>query len=1272
MTERIKGLSIGLDLDTLKVERGLTGLKDRLKTVNSEMKLNMSAFDRSKQSVEKYQTRLDGLNKKLEVQKEVTKAAKEHYEDMIKEHGLGSKEAEKAAREYNNQAAALKNLERYVDGVTQEFKEFQKQQKIQSSTLYKTGDSLVKFGSGLKSISDKTKDLGKNLTKKLTLPAVGAASALAGIALKKGFDRLVGIDNARAKLKGLGHDAKGVEKIMDSALESVKGTSFGMDEAATTAANAVAAGVKEGKELTRYLSLTGDAAAIAGASMSEMGSILNKVQTSNKAYNGELRQLADRGLPVYVWLEEEAKKAGMTVEEMASKGMISSEMLMNAIEKNIGGAAKKMGEESFTAGIANAWAAVGRLGASFLDAGGKGGGFFSQLKPLVADFTDRIDSMGGIAEKAGVKFGEMFTGLIDKVKSVKSWFDNLSPSMQNIIKKGALIGGAITVGIGPALSVLGTFGGFVAKVSTNVGELSKSIAEAGGFLKWLRLGFTALTGPVGITIGILTLLATGFIVLYKRSETFREGVGNLIGKLKELGGKALAGLKTGIGAVISFFKEQGKVLQDFWKQNGDSIIQAISNIGKIVGAVFNGIWKAIQFVMPAVLAIIKSVWGNIKGVISGALKIIMGLVQVFSGLFTGDFKKMWEGVKNIFFGAIKVVWNWIQLQFIGKILKGVGGLVKSFGGFIKQMWTGAKTTFSNGISVVWNWMKNSFAGRIISNVINFVKNFRQNISNLWQRVKEIFLKKITEVRTSVTNSFIGRIISSIFNFAKNFRQNISNMWQLVKSNFTNKISEIRTAISNSFVGKMLSSVRNLKTNFINLAKEMWTGVKKQFNNIVDGAKGLPKRIGDGIRNAKSKAADGMKSVGNSIIKWAGKPFNKVVDGVNWITGKLGIKSKIGKWDYPQYAKGTEKDGHKGGLAMIGEKGRELVRLPDGRSFISPDHHTILDLPKGTHVIPNKPTEQIIKGKMPQYAGGTGLWDSIKDVWSYITNPSKLVKKVMDKISIAKNLAQIPNKIVSAGFNYLKTKPVDFIKKKLGEFTSNVPSAGGGVQRWAGVATRALMMTGQFSPANLKRLLYQMKTESGGNPRAINLWDINAKRGTPSKGLMQVIDPTFQAYKMPGFNNIWNPLDNILASIRYAVARYGSLARAYRGVGYETGGLIKNTGLYKLAEGGWPEYVIPTDPSRRTDAMKLLALAGKEISGNKRPHQLPNVGTNNDDSVLRKLLAATMEQNEILKQLLAKNPDLYMDSEKVGKAVEPAVTKQQQRKQSRKRRVPGFA
>ncbi len=66
-------------------------------------------------------------------------------------------------------------------------------------------------------------------------------------------------------------------------------------------------------------------------------------------------------------------------------------------------------------------------------------------------------------------------------------------------------------------------------------------------------------------------------------------------------------------------------------------------------------------------------------------------------------------------------------------------------------------------------------------------------------------------------------------------------------------------------------------------------------------------------------------------------------------------------------------------------------------------------------------------------------------------------------------------------------------------------------------------------------------ESSGNPKAINLWDINAKNGIPSKGLLQVIDPTFKAYHVPGTSlDSYDPVANITAACNYAAARYGSI------------------------------------------------------------------------------------------------------------------------------------
>ncbi|PPG29643.1 tape measure protein [Pseudoclavibacter sp. RFBB5] len=275
------------------------------------------------------------------------------------------------------------------------------------------------FASGFKSaaasVAGTVKSIGSSIAS-LATPIAGVVTAAGGITAALGFQRLVGIDTARSKLSALGHDATSVQNVMDSALASVKGTAFGLGDAAGAAASAVAAGVKPGEQLTTYLKSVGDAAAVAGVGFSDMGSIFGKVQTSQKAYTDDLNQLADRGIPIYQYLAEEAGTTAEEVKKMASEGAISSEMFLNAINKNIGGAAGIMGQTSFIGAWQNVLAAVGRVGAAFLDAGGEGGGFFSQLKPLMGDFTSILDTLTPKAAELGVIFGKFTADTLTELR----------------------------------------------------------------------------------------------------------------------------------------------------------------------------------------------------------------------------------------------------------------------------------------------------------------------------------------------------------------------------------------------------------------------------------------------------------------------------------------------------------------------------------------------------------------------------------------------------------------------------------------------------------------------------------------------------------------------------------------------------------------------------------------------------------------------------------------------------------------------------------------
>ncbi|MFF4740329.1 transglycosylase SLT domain-containing protein [Streptomyces sp. NPDC001262] len=86
-----------------------------------------------------------------------------------------------------------------------------------------------------------------------------------------------------------------------------------------------------------------------------------------------------------------------------------------------------------------------------------------------------------------------------------------------------------------------------------------------------------------------------------------------------------------------------------------------------------------------------------------------------------------------------------------------------------------------------------------------------------------------------------------------------------------------------------------------------------------------------------------------------------------------------------------------------------------------------------------------------------------------------------------------------------------------------------------------IMAAKGIPGTYNGIYRNVMRESTGNPNAVNNWDSNAVAGTPSKGLLQVIDPTFKAYHVDGTSwNIYDPVANITAACNYAAKVYGSM------------------------------------------------------------------------------------------------------------------------------------
>lgn len=394
-------------------------------------------------------------------------------------------------------------------------------------------------------------NFGKRMVGGLALAVGGAAIAgvgtLAGVALTKGLDRALSIQDATAKLAGLGHSGESVRQIMDNALASVKGTAFGLGDAASVAAGAVAAGIAPGEKLTRVLKLTADAATIAGTTMGDMGSIFNKVAASGKLQGDVIAQLQDAGVPV---LQFVAKQMGVTAEEaanLASQGKVSFETFSDAMEAGLGGAALSSGATARGA-FANVGAALGRLGAMFttpLVAAAPA--FFSTLGKAIDSlavkaqpFADKFSAWVGPAiENAGNKIAEFINGepgkLADFFDGVSSVLGTLAPLFPDLLRGLAEFGSTVAGIVGPAI---------VANLPA-LQSLASQLAE---------LAVTVLPQvlPVlaDLVLAVLPLIPALLPLVEQILPPLIDLIGALVQPTDELNG-ASSGVTTAISALVS-------------------------------------------------------------------------------------------------------------------------------------------------------------------------------------------------------------------------------------------------------------------------------------------------------------------------------------------------------------------------------------------------------------------------------------------------------------------------------------------------------------------------------------------------------------------------------------------------------------------------------------------------------------------------------------------------------------------------------------------------
>lgn len=836
-------------MDDAGIRRSLSSIKDSFREVRQSARTNLNNIKFNDKDAKGYKKSMDELSNTFDQQQNNVNDLKSRYDELAAAGKENTQEGQRLRNEYNKQVDELNRLGHQLEQAKQGYFDL----KVESNTFSKVGKNITGVSDQFKDLGTRLSDVGGALTRKVTLPAVGAATAVGGIVASFGWGRLVGLDSAQAQLKGLGYNTEEVGRISDQVTSAIEGGMTTMAEGTAVAAGAMAAGVEEGAELERYIKLVGDAAVGSNRPVEEMAQIFNRVQGSGKLMTQELNMI-EQGMPGFA--AAMAKNLGVPQDEfreMVTAGEISSEEFMDVMDDFAGGMAEAYAD-SWEGMVANTKAYIGILGENLL------GGVFEESKESIAELIDLLSSEEAQewAAEIGETIGKAFGSIIETVKDAVKWFTSLDSSQQKLVGKLALV----AVAAGPVLSIFGTmttiFGNILEPIGslfTNFGRLSEAIGDAGGFtqlfkgdMESLGMAFPGLTSvlgtvkgafgkvagaimgisaPVAITVGAVVALGAGFVIAYKKSETFRNFISS-IGDMLSGALQSIVDFKdnvvTAFEAVFSIFKGDrmggAELLQSIglsdetiqtiisyvsvirrkFFEMRDKIQEALSAVGDFFRKIFDGIgewwtnngetilgyvtagFEWMQETIGLVLDLVAAIWDRTWSVIKGTIEILWPIV---SGIISDGINKIVD-LFNFFAPIVTEIWNtlWPILQ---AVVEGVWERIKLVVGTAMDVIQGViqvATAIINGDwSAAWDAVK-------------------ETIANVKDRVVE-YLGNMKDIAVDLIRFLVGDVIDwfgELWQETVQLGDRISEVWENVKK----WTSEIWDSIADSIFGFIIA------------------------------------------------------------------------------------------------------------------------------------------------------------------------------------------------------------------------------------------------------------------------------------------------------------------------------------------------------------------------------------------------------------------------------------------------------------------------------------
>lgn len=595
MAGNIKGIIVEIGGDT-------SGLQKALKDVNSKT-ASLSKELRGINSLLK----LDPKNTELLAQKQTV--LRQNIEQTTKRLE-NLKEAQRRFIESGGDlnSPQYRNLQREIIKTEKDVKNL----NLEASKWTQASRNLSELSSKMKSYGDTVTEIGK----KVSVLSV-AVAGLFGAGVKYNAD----IETTTKAFETFLGTAEKATKAVNEIKKQSETSPFDTKDLIKANQYLITTG-ESADDSRKTIAALADAIALTGGGNDElnrMASNLQQIKNAGKATSMDIRQFAYAGIDVYGIL---AETTGKNVDELKKMDITYEELSKAFIKASSEGGKYYAGQSKMTETLNGQ---VSKLKKTFQDLIGE---LSQSLMPIIKTITE-------------------------KLQGVINWFKGLDDEQKNLITKIGLVIAAIgpvLLIVGKLISIGGTIAGMLSHVSSLIAGLTTGTGALGGAL-------TVLTGPIGLVIGAVVAATGAFVLLWKKSETFRNST-------KEIGKSIIRTYNEHIKPTIENIKA---ILTELW--NG--IIKPLASylwekFSPIIEAVFVTAGKIIAAVFDKVAIIIKGITGVLKG-----------LIQFISGVFSKDWSKAWEGVRNIFgsvFEGLKALFkapiNWI-ISGINKFISGI-------------------------------------------------------------------------------------------------------------------------------------------------------------------------------------------------------------------------------------------------------------------------------------------------------------------------------------------------------------------------------------------------------------------------------------------------------------------------------------------------------------------------------------------------------------------------------------------------------------------------